>query len=209
MRTTFLVDGFNLYHSIIIAEKQTQTKLRWLNVHSLCKSYLPNINKNSQIEEIYYFSAYARHRVSKDANTINRHQAYIKALKSTNVIVQLGHFKLKTNNCPNCQNVITKYEEKETDVAIAVKMMEFFHLKKADHIVLVTGDTDLVPVVKTVNALFGKHVSMLYPFKRSHDAYSSLAYKTIKIKSNRYSQHQFDSPLPLSDGTTIYKPTSW
>ncbi|MDH4129525.1 MAG: hypothetical protein OEV44_12260 [Spirochaetota bacterium] len=66
MRTSFLIDGFNLYHSIKDAEKFNNTKLRWLDLYSLCESYLPNIDTKAKIESIHYFSAHATHRVSKD-----------------------------------------------------------------------------------------------------------------------------------------------
>jgi hypothetical protein len=55
MRTTFLVDGFNLYHSIVdIAKDVIGCNVKWLDICSLCKSYLHLIGKRAMIETVYY-----------------------------------------------------------------------------------------------------------------------------------------------------------
>ncbi len=41
------------------------------------------------------------------------------------------------------------YEEKETDIAISMKPIEFFAMDRADTAVLVRWDTDLAPAVRT------------------------------------------------------------
>ncbi|MDH5718874.1 MAG: NYN domain-containing protein [Spirochaetia bacterium] len=209
MRLTFLVDGFNLYHSIIEVENKTKLRLKWLNIRSLCEAYVPNIDSKAKIEEIYYFSAYAKHRLAKDPDVINRHKIYIEALRSADINIELGHFKSKKINCPKCHNLITRYEEKETDVAIAIKIFELFFHKKADHLILITGDTDLVPAVKSALNIFRKKVSIIFPYNRYNAAFLSLANKTIKIKSNEYLKHQFDNRLNISETRTISKPSSW
>jgi hypothetical protein len=38
-RTSFFIDGFNLYHSVRAAEKLLPNRqLKWLNIPSMCKS---------------------------------------------------------------------------------------------------------------------------------------------------------------------------
>ena len=49
-RTAFLVDGFNLYHSL----KDAQLALggqstRWLDLRSFCSSYLPHIGRTARL----------------------------------------------------------------------------------------------------------------------------------------------------------------
>ncbi len=39
-RLAFLVDAFNLYHSLVEAAKEIRASTRWLDVHALCESYL-------------------------------------------------------------------------------------------------------------------------------------------------------------------------
>lgn len=43
-RTTFLIDGFNLYHSLTDACRNLRCDgIKWLNIRKLCASYLPHI----------------------------------------------------------------------------------------------------------------------------------------------------------------------
>lgn len=45
-RVAFLVDGFNLYHSVKAAERlMPDSQLKWLDIPALCESYLYQIEK--------------------------------------------------------------------------------------------------------------------------------------------------------------------
>jgi len=207
-RTTFLIDGFNLYHSIVdIARYCNGLNVRWLNIFSLCKSYLYLIGKDATIESIYYFSALAYHL--NDPDVISRHETYIKCLRETGIEERLGRFKPKTIRCSH-GGKITRHEEKETDVAIASKMFEVLCKDRCDSVVLVTGDTDLAPAVKTAKYLFpNKHIIFAFPYRRKNDELAQMAPSSFKIHSRNYIQHQFPDPFTLSDGTIIPKPSSW
>ena len=62
-RTAFLVDGFNLYHSLVDASRDTGgVGTKWLDLRALCASYLSGIGGGAQISQIVYFSALAVHR---------------------------------------------------------------------------------------------------------------------------------------------------
>ena len=189
-RVTFLVDGFNLYHSVRqasddlgLAGKQT----RWLDISSLCKSYLATVRRSvgsgyAQLEDIFYFSAYASHRERIAPNSVARHKSFVQCLKSTGVVVSLGMFKEKTRTCSNCGHTSIGYEEKETDVAIAVKLLELLFLDSCDTIVLVTGDTDLAPPVRTAKTLFPhKDLIFAFPYKRMNNILKQLAPGSFNI----------------------------
>ena len=207
-RTTFLIDGFNLYHSIVdIARYCNGLNVRWLNIFSLCKSYLYLIGKGATIESIHYFSALAYHL--NDPSVIERHETYIKCLRETGIEEQLGRFKPKTIRCSH-GGKITRHEEKETDVAIASKMFEILFKDECDSVVLVTGDTDLAPAAKTAKCLFpDKRIIFAFPYGRKNDELAQIAPSSFKIHSRSYIQHQFPDPFTLSDGTIIRKPSSW
>ena len=208
MRTIFLIDGFNLYHSIVdIAWYCNGLNVKWLNIHSLCKSYLHLIGKDAIIESIYYFSALAYHL--NDPDIISRHETYIKCLRETGVKDELGRFKPKTIRCSHGGKII-KHEEKETDVAIASKMLEVLSKNECDSVVLVTGDTDLAPAVKTAKHLFpDKYIIFAFPYRRKNEELAQITPGSFKIYSRNYIQHQFPDPFPLSDGTMVPKPSSW
>jgi len=208
IRTIFLIDGFNLYHSILdIARYNKGLSVKWLNIYSLCKSHLYLIGKDATIETIYYFSALAYHL--NDFNVIKHHEAYIKCLQETGVREQLGRFKRKYIHCSHGGKII-RHEEKETDVAIASKMFEVLSKDECDSIVLVTGDTDQAPAVITAKLLFqDKQIIFAFPFARSNKQLALIAPGSFKLRSPKYIAHQFPDPFPLSDGTEIPKPSNW
>ena len=127
MRTTFLIDGFNLYHSVVDASNDLKgATTKWLDIDSLCHSFLYIIDPKAYVEKIYYFSALAEHLRARDPGKIQRHRAYLNCLKSTGILVELGRFKKTTVWCDHCERYIRRHEEKETDVAISARLLEIF-----------------------------------------------------------------------------------
>ena len=102
------------------------------------------------------------------------------------------------------------FEEKETDVAISIKLLELFHKDRADTIVLVTGDTDLAPAVRTAKKLFpAKRVWFLFPYKRKNKELAQLADGHCNIKKERYANAQFGPRISIKSGRVISKPVGW
>ena len=217
-RVTFLVDGFNLYHSVREASDalgHNGKRTRWLNIDSLCRSYLPVVRRNvnsahTELAEVYYFSAYASHRERVKPNTVARHKSFVQCLESTKINVSLGMFKTKRHTCANCGHIAIGHEEKETDVAIAVKLLELLLIDSCDTIVLVTGDTDLAPPVRTAKKLFPqKNILFAFPYNRMNNDLKQLAPESFNIRKDAYVTHQFSDNVTLADGTVITKPPKW
>ncbi|MBN1561374.1 NYN domain-containing protein [candidate division KSB1 bacterium] len=210
-RVTFLIDGFNLYHSAVDASNALGLNgagTKWLNIRSLCQSFIAGISKDAKIEEIHYFSALALHLQRKDPYKVARHLKWIKCLKDTGVIEHLHQFKRKTLKCYKCGTNLIRHEEKETDVAISVKLIELFVLDKCDTIVVLTGDTDVEPAYRTAKSLFPeKEIYFMLPFKRHNS--ELMAYgKYFVLKAKHYTKHQF-LPVVTIDGKEITKPEQW
>jgi len=210
MRTTFLIDGFNLYHSIIDLERRFGSKAKWLDIHSLLKSYLPNISRESNLNSIYYFTALRYHLQNSDPETINRHKNYIEVLESYGIHIEYGKFKRKTVRCKVCNSDFAKYEEKETDIAIINKLWELVIDNHNDAYVIVTGDTDIIPCLKTIKRKF-PHIKLflLFPFNRKNDELISLVDGHFKISREKYLSHQLPDPFIFSDGRQLSKPENW
>ena len=209
-RTTFLIDGFNLYHSVIEASKDLGgASTKWLNIRTLCESYLYLFGKNNTAEEFYYFSALAYHKVPKDPDTVARHLRFVDCLKDTGFKVELARFKEKQVWCAGCKHFQTRHEEKETDVAVAVKLVELFVQDKCDTAILMTGDTDIAPAVRFVRQNYPtKRVGFLFPYKRMNQELKNLGFG-YKISKEQYQRHQFPPTVKLIDGSTRTKPATW
>lgn len=212
-RTVFVIDGFNLYHSVKEAAKDLglgDKGTKWLDIRSLCASYLHIVGSNAQLQNVYYFSALATHLEASKPDVTARHRTYIEALRSTGVMVELSRFKNKEVRCPHCGKVNTRHEEKETDVAVAAKVLELFVTNECDTVVLVTGDTDVAPAVRSAARLFpAKRVCFAFPYRRKNKELAQLVKTCFHITKEAYARFQFPDPLFLSDGRSIAKPTSW
>lgn len=218
-RTFFLVDGFNLYHSVkdITRYHNGRWHLKWLDLSALCRFLLHRVG-NADLAGICYFSAFAYH-LNDDA-IVNRHKEYIKCLEDSGIEKQVSRFKQRdihctlfqadAETCLNCSGKFIKHEEKETDVAIASKLFELLCRDDSDCIVLVTGDTDLAPAVITAKSLYpNKRILFAFPYKRANAQLQQICPPSFKIKPLDYYNHQFPDPYPMSDGTFIPKPSTW
>lgn len=231
MRVAFVVDGFNLYHSIRDAEKLVADRpQRWLDLRNLCTSYLPHFGRSAVLEGIYYFSAFAKHLAATHPDIEARHQTYVDALRSTGVEVSLANFKARDKyiplrHCrfrlgrtkgtvripiPKCSLIFTRAEEKETDVAIVSKMFELLHRGTADAVVLISGDTDLLPGIRTARTLFpAATIAVCFPYRRHNAELKNAVRRSFKISKEQYAKHQLPDPIVLPNGHVIRKPAKW
>jgi uncharacterized LabA/DUF88 family protein len=217
-RTAFIIDGFNLYHSVKNASADLGgTSTRWLDINALCNSYLHLVGNGAQTQGVYYFSALAHHLSSVNPGVVQRHQSFIRCLKSTGINVNLARFKEKeiafrTSSALGdvCKGVLKRHEEKETDVAIATKLFELLISDQCDTAILVTGDTDLAPACRTASRLFpNKTIGFAFPYKRKNKELAKLTSLSFNIDKRHYAAHQFPDPFRLADSTKINKPASW
>jgi len=213
-KVSFIIDGFNLYHSVRKAEQDLNRSTKWLNIKALCQSYLSTIGRHFNVyavlEKIYYFSAIAYHMQSSDPDVPKRHKLYLRCLEDSGIIIHLSRFKQKQVLCLNCGQKFIKHEEKETDVAIAMKVAELCINDKSDIIVLVTGDTDLAPCIEFVKKYYPeKRIVFAFPYKRTNTQLQQMADFSFRIRAQQYAKYQFSDPYTLSNGKQIKKPLSW
>ncbi|NGX32747.1 MAG: 6-hydroxy-3-succinoylpyridine 3-monooxygenase HspA [Candidatus Anoxychlamydiales bacterium] len=147
-RVISFIDGFNLYHAI---NNLNQSHLKWLNLHSLSKTFIKS--KSEILSKVFYFSAWVNHR-NKAAQY--RQKCYVNALKIMGVNTILGHFKRKDRKCPKCFSKWTGHEEKETDVNIALYLLDLAYQDAFDRAVIISNDSDLAPAIRLVKKLFPK-----------------------------------------------------
>jgi hypothetical protein len=212
-RTAFVIDGFNVYHSAVAAGKSlglpNETGIKWLDLRGLCEGYLPSIGPDATLAGIYYFSALAHYLQATKPGIAARHQTYIRALQSTGVVVELGQFKKKPVQCSYCSKTFNLREEKETDVAVGVKLLEVFHADLADRVVLVTGDTDIAPAVRAAQRMFpSREVCFAFPWRRKNDELARCVQRCFHISREAYVRHQLPDPVVVGK-KRIAKPPSW
>jgi len=209
-RVLCLIDGFNLYHSLRDCERDTGARVRWLDLRSLCSSLLHALPGDCTLGEVVYFSALAHHIELSRPGTIVRHQQYIDVLRASGVTIRLGHFKRRRVVCPVCRAARDRYEEKETDVAIASRLLAPESRERFDLALIVTGDTDLVPAVETARSgPAALAVAVAFPYRRVNRQLRFAADSSLRLGRASYLRHQFPAAALGSDGGLVLRPIEW
>lgn len=155
IRTIAFVDGFNLYHAL---DGLRANHLKWLDLRAMLRNFaLPPL---FSLDRILYFSALA----SWLPDHAGRHEAYVRALQATGVEPIMGKFKQKERECKKCGNTWISHEEKETDVSIAIFLLDLAQRDQFDRALLVTADSDLCPAARMVLERFpAKEIKVITP----------------------------------------------
>ena len=211
-RTSFFIDGFNSYHSLKvwnpdpidpIKRVYKYRKYLWLDLYAYSLQF---VRKQDTVGDVFYFSAYAYWR----PNAQQRHEKFVRALVNSGVKPIMGAFKEKDRFCNKCHSYYKGHEEKQTDVNIAIHLLKEAFLDSFDTAMLVTNDTDLVPAINMVKALFPKkRIGIVFPIDRWSSELKQVTHFWRKTTKKILKKSQFPEDVTLPDGTVISKPPSW
>jgi uncharacterized LabA/DUF88 family protein len=202
-RIIAFIDGFNLYHAI---DDLHQNHLKWLDLWALSEAFIKS--STERIEAVYYFTALATWR----PDCMQRHKTYIRALETRNVTTILGHFKKKKAYCNSCKTSWDTREEKESDVNIAIYLLNEAHLDHYDKAFIVTADSDLVPAIQMVLDTFPeKEIVVLTPPNRYRIAREIRSkVETIKIREKHLKNNLLPETLNVDNGAvSIRRPEKY
>ena len=163
---------------------------------SLCSSYLHALPGQSVLQAVIHFSALPHHLEARRPGVVRRQMRYLEALRATGVETRLGQFKRRERTCPLCRRGFFTFEEKETDVAIGATLTRLVCDDTCDTVVLVTGDTDLVPAViagheRNPDAT----LAVLFPYRRANAELKRVVDASFIIKATAYARHQLPKRL--------------
>ncbi len=210
-KIAFFIDGFNFYH--ILDKKIEYHKYKWLDFEELFKLKYPKCEY-----EIHYFTAinYPEVKISprKYKPKKQRHMNYIKILESKGINIHYGNFKRKDWKCIHCNKLNETREEKQTDVSVAVEILMSLE-KNFDKYVLVSADTDYIPVLKALRERVKprKKIDLLILFEYMSDSIGNKLFDYADGRQIIFEKDLESSRLPssitLNDGTIINCPDSW
>lgn len=152
MRTTVYIDGYNLYYGALRG-----TPYKWLDVVRLSEAICHNQNPETHIQEVKFFTAPIKARIStRKEQALRSQRLYLNALQQRHpdrLTVVEGFFQLTRGMFPKYQEPLDKtdkvavwrLEEKQTDVNIALHLYDDVVQGNVDQVVLISNDSDLVP----------------------------------------------------------------
>lgn len=219
MRTIVYVDGFNLYFGALKGSAD-----KWLDL----AMYFSIVRSNDDIQQIRYFTADVGGRAGVDQAT------YLTALATLpTVSIVKGKYKSKTLTCrvQHCaysgDREFKGREEKQTDVNIAVSLVDDAFRGRTEQMIVISGDSDLLPAMRMVKQYNPSIKVMAYIPDRV--AWTKQSRKSGTGKSKRpyasdlrdaaddvrllpiiqLSHAQFAPTLQASDGSILSKPADW
>jgi len=194
------IDGFNLYNGL--CDKGWRRYL-WLDLLEFSKNLL---QFNQELVRVKYFTADMTHNPSK----YERQSIYLDALKTLEFVeIIKGTFLLVPFECPLCNKTYHKHKEKMTDVNIAIEMLLDAKKNHFDTAILVSGDSDLVPIVKYLVQKLGKRVVIALPPERWSDHLKDVAGRYYPIGRDKFAKSQLPEIISRPDLSPLIRPSSW
>lgn len=160
-RVTFYVDGFNFYYGLRNAMRLNPKwqQAYWIDVVKLFESFL---SEDHELVKVIYFTA-----SPLNPDKTRRQSAFLNANKLINgdrFEVVRGKYINKEITCPYCKSSISRPEEKRTDVNISVRMLGDCAQDLTDRLVLVSGDSDLLPPIEFIQQNYpDKDIKAYFP----------------------------------------------
>jgi uncharacterized LabA/DUF88 family protein len=196
------IDGFNLYYGL---RDTYRRRFLWLDLESLCASLLL---PSQSLVAVKYFTAPVRGR----PDSLRRQQAYWNALEAhcKHITIQLGRFQQRRLDCRACGAVWTSYEEKETDVGIAVELIRDVAFDACDTAILVSADGDLCPAIREAYRMHSPtRVVVAFPPGRRSDDLREFADHAFTIGRGRLQRALLPDRITLPDGSIVVRPERW
>lgn len=161
-RAVVYIDGFNFYYGAI-----KDTPHKWLDL----QGYAERLLNEDDVLYVRYITS-----IMVGASS-SRQAVFLNALSTRpKVKTVLGQFKNKSVQCTHggCtyggERIFQAPEEKRTDVGIAVQMVDDAYQNVCDKLVLISGDSDLVPAVQLIRRRFPAKKILVYTPTREGDS---------------------------------------
>jgi len=150
-------------------------------------------------------------RVKRNTAAGDRQSMYINALKARGgITLDFGRFLSKRMRCRSCGFTWDKPEEKKTDVNIAVRLLEDAHADRFDVAMVVSGDSDLVPAIQSVQRLSpARKVMVAFPPKRHSSEMRRVADAAFRIPESAIRASRLPNPVVTAESVELFAPLGW
>lgn len=217
-KVIFYIDGFNFYYGLRDAaekidgkpESNRWKKFYWIDFVKFCSGFLKD---DEQLVYVKYFTARPVNKGKRERQ--NKLMEVNSKINNDLLKIYYGKYVDKEIKClATCKEKFLYPEEKQTDVNIAITILEDYVSGLCDKTVLISADSDLLPPLKTVSKLNkrkgGNHeIEVLFPPGRySSDIQNSefLSVKKLQSYRSRFNKALLPTDVKLKDGITSAPP---
>lgn len=203
-RVAVYVDGFNLYYGL---KSKGWRRYYWLDLRRMAEKLL---RPDQELALVRYFTARIS-PVPQDPGKAVRQNTFLEALSTLQDLhIHYGKYMPKSYTCLNCGNTWQTYEEKMTDVNIAVELLGDVHNDVFDTAIILSGDSDLTGPVTAVRSRYAnKQVIVAFPPDRVSKQLCQVATASFVIGRKKLRDSQLPERVIRSDGHVLARPPSW
>lgn len=203
-RVMAYIDGFNLYFGL---RSKAWHRYYWLDLVKLAQSLL---RPDQTLITAHYFTARLRGRANH-AGPADRQNVYLDALATLPALqTHFGHYLEKPRRCKSCGAEWLDYEEKMTDVNIAVQMMGDAFANRFDTALLISADSDLTTPVRQIRTLFpNKRVIVGFPPNRRSFELDQVANHCFPVGQTKLRQAQLPETVSGPNDFSLSRPDKW
>ena len=203
-RVAVYVDGLNLYYGLKAAGWR---RYYWLDLRRLAENLL---RPGQTLTAVRYFTARFAPAKADPMQNI-RQDTYLQALATLpNLSIHYGYHQPKRTTCAQCGAAMETYEEKMTDVNIAVALLNDAQDNLFDKAYLISADADLAGPVSTIrNRYADKQIIVAFPPKRVSKHLRQVATAAFTVGRRIISNSQLPDNIVNSDGYAVIRPSRW
>src|SRR5258708_33903232 len=200
-RVITYIDGFNLYFGL---KSKGWERYLWLDVQALSRNLL-------KADQTLAYTKYFTARVSGEAGRVKRQNTYIEAIQTLpDVGIFFGHYLATPRKCRNCGFSYDVFQEKMTDVNIAVELLKDAFQDAFDVALLMSADSDLIAPVEAVKKLYPqKRVIVVCPPDRFSVNLTKAAHGYLTLGHGLIEKSQFPDEVTTKSGFILRRPPSW
>ena len=137
-----------------------------------------------------------------------------KVINGDKLKIHYGKYQDKSMKCradDGCGKEFMHWEEKQTDVSLAIKMIEDCHNNDCNKIILVSGDSDFLPPLKLMKNFYKAiDLTVLFPPVKYTNSIATLGLTCVSMDryKTKWNKAVLDSVFEI-DGKTFRMPVEW
>jgi uncharacterized LabA/DUF88 family protein len=203
-RVVSYVDGFNLYFGL---RERGWRRYYWIDLVALSRNLL---KPGQTLQAAHYFTARIRSN-RHNSRDMQRQSTYLEALETLPALtLHFGHYLEKPRKCRQCGATWMDYEEKMTDVNIAVQLLADAFEDRFDTALIVSADSDLTTPVLQVRGRFPqKRIIVAQPPGRHSSQLTRAASGYFTVGEDKIRQSQLPATVTRADGFALHRPAYW